>query len=141
MKQGDFSKLAKDYINRPGYSLRLLNNIANIPISSRSKFKVADIGAGTGKLSENLLQLGFNVDCVEPNIEMLKEGIKYTKNMSAVWSQGSAEDTGLKDKTYDWVLMGSSFHWVDFNKAINEFERILKPNGKFTAIWNPRNLE
>ena len=53
MKQGDFSKLAKDYINRPGYSLRLLNNIANIPISSRSKFKVADIGAGTGKLSES----------------------------------------------------------------------------------------
>ena len=32
MKQGDFSKLAKAYINRPGYSLRLLNNIANVPI-------------------------------------------------------------------------------------------------------------
>ena len=141
MKQGDFSKLAKAYINRPGYSLRLLNNIANVPMISRSKFKVADIGAGTGKLSENLLKLGFNVDCVEPNIEMLKEGIKYTKNKNAKWTQGSAEDTGLKDKTYDWVLMGSSFHWVDFKKAINEFERILKPNGKFTAIWNPRNLQ
>ena len=46
----------------------------------------------------------------------------------------------LEDKTYDWVLMGSSFHWVDFNKAINEFERILKPNGKFGNL-NPRNLE
>jgi len=141
MKQGDFSKLAKEYINRPGYSLRLLNNIASVPMMSRSKFKVADIGAGTGKLSENLLKLGFNVDCVEPNIEMLKEGINYTKNMNSKWTQGSAENTGLNDKTYDWVLMGSSFHWVDFKKAINEFERILKPNGKFTAIWNPRNLE
>ena len=141
MKQGDFSKLAKDYINRPGYSLRLLNNICNVPMMSRSKFKVADIGAGTGKLSENLAELGFNIDCVEPNTQMLKEGIKYTKNMNVNWTQGSAEDTGLKNKTYDWVLMGSSFHWVDFKKAINEFERILKPNGKFTAIWNPRNLE
>ena len=61
MKQGDFSKLAKAYINRPGYSLRLLNNIANVPMISRSKFKVADIGAGTGKLSENLLKLGFRI--------------------------------------------------------------------------------
>ena len=140
MKQGDFSELAKDYINRPGYSLRLLNYIANVPMMSRSKFKVADIGAGTGKLTENLIKLGFHIDCVEPNIEMLKEGINYTKKTRARWTQGSAEDTGLKDKTYDWVLMGSSFHWADFNKAINEFERILKPNGKFTAIWNPRNL-
>ena len=43
MKQGDFSKLAKEYINRPGYSLRLLNNIADVPMMTRSKFKVADI--------------------------------------------------------------------------------------------------
>ena len=141
MKQGDFSKLAKDYVNRPGYSLKLLNNIANIPEMSRSQYKVADIGAGTGKLSENLSNLGFSIDCVEPNIEMLNEGIKYTKGMKVKWTQGSAEQTGLRDNTYDWVLMGSSFHWTDFDKAINEFERILKPNGKFTAIWNPRNLE
>ncbi len=140
MKQGDFSNLAKEYKNRPGYSLKLLENIANVDEKLRKKYKVADIGAGTGKLTENLLELGFNVDCVEPNIEMLNEGVKYTQNSNCNWIQGSGEDTGLKDKAYDWVIMGSSFHWVDFEKGINEFLRILKTNGKFTAIWNPRNL-
>lgn len=140
MKQGDFSKLAKQYINRPGYSLKLLELIANTPENERGKYKVADVGAGTGKLTENLLELGFSVDCVEPNISMLNEGISYTKNKNVKWTQGSGENTGLKSDTYDWVLMGSSFHWVEFQKGINEFKRILKPNGKFTAIWNPRNL-
>ena len=54
MKQGDFSKLAKQYINRPGYNLKLLELIANVPENERSKYKVADIGAGTGKLNRKL---------------------------------------------------------------------------------------
>lgn len=140
MEQGDFTNLAKDYINRPGYDLKLLEIISGTSEASRSKVKVADIGAGTGKLTENLLDLGFNVDCVEPNLAMLNEGVKYTKGRKVSWRQGSGEETGLESSYYDWVLMGSSFHWVDFKKGIDEFSRILKSGGKFTAIWNPRNL-
>ena len=37
--------------------------------------------------------------------------------------------------------MGSSFHWADAPRAREEFRRILKPGGFFTAIWNPRNIQ
>lgn len=37
--------------------------------------------------------------------------------------------------------MGSSFHWADAPRAREEFRRILKPEGFFTAIWNPRDIQ
>ena len=36
--------------------------------------------------------------------------------------------------------MGSSFHWVDSNRGLPEFHRILQPGGHFTCLWNPRNI-
>lgn len=37
--------------------------------------------------------------------------------------------------------MGSSFHWTDAPRAVEEFRRILKPGGFFTAVWNPRDIK
>jgi SAM-dependent methyltransferase len=37
--------------------------------------------------------------------------------------------------------MASSFHWVDFERATREFWRVLRPGGRFTALWNPRLVE
>lgn len=142
MKQGDFTKLAKDYVNRPGYSLEVLKMIGKYAGMDREDFLVADVGAGTGKLTENLSQLGLRGNAVEPNDAMREEGIKaFEGNDSFAWSKGTAEETNLESNKYDWVLMGSSFHWTDAEKALTEFHRILKPGGFFTAIWNPRNIE
>ena len=37
--------------------------------------------------------------------------------------------------------MASSFHWAEFDKACDEFQRILRPGGIFVALWNPRFIE
>lgn len=58
-----------------------------------------------------------------------------------LWSEGTAEATGLQDSCVNWALMGSSFHWADSVLAVKEFYRILVPGGFFTAIWNPRDIE
>lgn len=142
MELGDFTKLAKDYVNRPGYSLDVLRVIGRNAGMDRKDFKVADIGAGTGKLTENLSQLGLIGYAVEPNDAMREEGIKaFASNQSFRWQKGFAEHTNLESCSFDWVLMGSSFHWTKTDEALAEFHRILKPGGYFTAIWNPRNIE
>jgi len=142
MKQGDFTLLAKAYINRPGYSLSVLQMLARNAGSSRSEFKVADVGAGTGKLTENLSEIGLSGHAVEPNDAMREEGMRLSQQgVKFDWRKGSGEETNLPDKSVDWVLMGSSFHWTDAPRALKEFRRILKPGGYFTAIWNPRDLE
>ena len=143
MQLGDFTKLAKDYINRVGYSQLVLTIIKEHIESTNGIIKsIADVGAGTGKLTLDLESIGLSGYAVEPNEAMRAEGIKaFDGHDTFIWSEGFAEHTKLPDNSVDWVLMGSSFHWADTQQALEEFYRILKPGGYFTAIWNPRNIE
>lgn len=142
MKHGDFTELAKFYVDRPGYSLTLLNYIKfYIGNSLGREIVAADVGAGTGKLTENLEQIGLRGYAVEPNDAMRREGMNlFSGKDTFEWRAGTAEETGLPDSCADWVLMGSSFHWADAPRAVKEFRRILKPGGFFTAVWNPRDI-
>jgi SAM-dependent methyltransferase len=56
-------------------------------------------------------------------------------------TNGSAEATELPDACADLVSMASSFHWADFDRACDEFHRILRPGGVFVALWYPRFIE
>lgn len=143
MKHGDFTELARNYsIYRPGYSpfvldtfLSLANNIAAY------SNKCADIGAGTGIWSRQLASRNIDVTAVEPNDAMRKEGENQNGALDIKWLKGSAEATCLPDNSVDMVCMASSFHWTDFNLAVREFDRILKPGGLFMALWNTRRYE
>ena len=73
MKLGDFTELAKFYGNRPGYSKVVLECLKNHIFNTVGDGKVADIGAGTGKLTENLAEIGLNGYAVEPNEAMRAE--------------------------------------------------------------------
>ncbi len=146
MKYGDFTELAKFYVDRPGYSESVLNCIQAYVAKQQGTedLVVADVGAGTGKLTENLINLNSQINgfAVEPNDAMREEGIKHFSKIDRIqWIKGSAEHTGLEDSSIDWILMGSSFHWTVPEEAMKEFYRVLKPGGFFTAIWNPRNIE
>lgn len=143
MKHGDFTELAKFYVDRPGYSLVLLNYIKTYIRDTLGRdIVVADVGAGTGKLTENLEQIGLAGYAVEPNDAMRQEGMNlFAGKNTFEWRSGSAESTGLPDECVDWVLMGSSFHWADATRATEEFRRILRPGGFFTAVWNPRDIQ
>lgn len=74
MKHGDFTALAKEYVNRPGYSQHVLKMIGRTAGMDRRDFLVADVGAGTGKLTEELAALGCSGYAVEPNDAMRAEG-------------------------------------------------------------------
>ena len=142
MKHGDFTELAKAYVHRPGYSQDVLRMIGRMAGMDRRDFAVADVGAGTGKLTEELAKLGLTGCAVEPNDAMRQEGMRtFAGKTGFTWSAGTAEHTGLPEHAFDWVLMGSSFHWANTEEALEEFHRILKPGGYFTAIWNPRDIE
>lgn len=138
---GDFSQLAKSYVNRPGYSQRVLSSIAKLLERPASELDIVDVGAGTGILTKQLgLLRPRSLSAVEPNAAMAEQGRAYTEGMPIQWYQASGESTGLPSESFDWVLMGSSFHWVDLKAGLAEFHRILKPGGLFTALWNPRDI-
>lgn len=128
MQQGDFTKVAKHYHNRPAYSEMLLQKLVrcvNDENKSLCDLQVVEVGAGTGKLTKMLSDMGMKVLAVEPNDNMREEGMKYTQNMTIKWQKGSGEDTGVESNFADWVIMASSFHWTDPKKSLPEFARIL----------------
>jgi ubiquinone/menaquinone biosynthesis C-methylase UbiE len=142
IKLGDFTNLAKQYASRPAYDTVLLNRILTLMKKDVKEIILADVGAGTGKLTKVLAEMGTRkIYAVEPNDAMREEGIAYTKEFPFIsWMAGSGEDTGLPSDSVNWVTMASSFHWTDPAKSLPEFYRVLRSKCFFTILWNSRNV-
>jgi ubiquinone/menaquinone biosynthesis C-methylase UbiE len=143
LKLGDFTGLAGDYAKyRPGYAPQVASAILSYVGRDAANIDVADVGAGTGIWTRILAARGLHsIVAVEPNDDMRAQGIETSRGTDVIWRKGSAEATGLPSGSVDLVTMASSFHWADFDKACDEFQRILRPGGAFVALWNPRLIE
>ena len=143
MKHGDFTGLAGDYARfRAGYAPQVVTAILGYVGRDPAAIDSVDVGAGTGIWTRMLAERGLHsIIAVEPNDDMRVQGIESSRGTRIVWRKGSAEFTGLPSGSAHLVTMASSFHWADFDKACEEFHRILCPGGVFVALWNPRLIE
>ncbi|MFX0042110.1 MAG: class I SAM-dependent methyltransferase [Candidatus Hodarchaeota archaeon] len=134
-----FSSRVKDYIKyRPGYPQVIIDFLKEKNILKDNSV-VADIGSGTGILSELFLKNGNKVYSVEPNPDMRKAAERLLGRYGNFISiSGSAEKTGLKERSIDLITAGQAFHWFDIKKTKREFKRILNPDGYVVLIWNNR---
>jgi ubiquinone/menaquinone biosynthesis C-methylase UbiE len=143
IKHGNFDSLAGDYSQfRPGYAPSIVPMVLSLIGRPAREVDAVDIGAGTGIWTRMLAAQGLrSVTAVEPSDEMRKYGLRTSPEQNIIWRSGTAEETGLAAGAYDLASMASSFHWTDFDKACTEFQRILRPGGRFVALWNPRMIE
>lgn len=136
-----FSSRAEAYAKyRPGYPPGLIE-ILKTECGLTPSSAVADIGSGTGILTELLLKNGNRVFAVEPNEAMrafAENSLKQYKQFVSV--DGSAEATSLPKDSVDIVIAAQAFHWFDREKTKREFRRVLKPNGWAVLVWNERRL-
>jgi len=135
----DYSGRAATYDQRADYSETALTEVLGL-MECTSSQPVADIGAGTGKLTIQLTNRGFNVHSVEPNEEMRHYGMRNLLGHSVRWYTGTGESTTLPSKTFQSVFFGSSFNVVQQDLALSEADRILIPGGWFACMWNHRDL-
>jgi SAM-dependent methyltransferase len=99
--------------------------------------RVLDLGAGTGKLTRELLDRGLDVVAVEPS-EGMREQLARAVPGAAVYA-GSAEEIPLPDRSLDAVLVAQAWHWVDRGRAVPEVARVLVPGGRLGLVWNIRD--
>ena len=92
----------------------------------------ADIGAGTGFVTEGLLQKGLKVIAVDRSNEMLDQmKKKFDSYEGPDCRQGEAEHLPIADDTVDYTMANMYLHHVENPlEAIKEMVRILKPGGK-----------
>ena len=121
--------------HRPGYAEAAVRwALEPVGDPQPAGVRVADVGAGTGKLTATLVGLGAEVTAVEPDPQMLAE---LRQTMPAVRSvPGSAEAIPLPDASLDAVLAGQAMHWFDMDRALPEIARVLRPGGVLAGLWN-----
>jgi SAM-dependent methyltransferase len=119
--------------HRPGYAEAAVR-WALEPVRDGRPVRVADVGAGTGKLTATLVGLGAEVTAVEPDPQMLAELRRTMPEVSSV--PGSAEEIPLPDASLDAVLAGQAMHWFDMDRALPEIARVLRPGGVLAGLWN-----
>ncbi|MSQ13164.1 MAG: class I SAM-dependent methyltransferase [Dehalococcoidia bacterium] len=136
-----FSGRVETYIrSRPGYPAQVMDAL-RAECGMRPEWVVADVGSGTGLLSELFLKNGNQVYGVEPNDEMREASEKLLQGQAAFRAvKGSAEATALADKSVNLVTVGQAFHWFDQQKAREEFARILRPGGWTAILFNTRDI-
>lgn len=137
-----FNNRVADYVayrpRYPGAVLELLRREAGLTPAS----VVADVGSGTGILSEMFLQNGNAVFGVEPNAAMraaaedLLRGYANFKSVDA-----TAEATTLESASVDFITAGQAFHWFEPDGARREYKRILKSGGWVVLAWNVRRSD
>jgi ubiquinone/menaquinone biosynthesis C-methylase UbiE len=132
-----FLKRVEDYIkSRPGYPNEIIETLRS-ECGLTPDSIIADIGSGTGILSEIFLRNGNPVYGIEPNNEMRAAGERLLKDFPQFRSlSGRAEETTLAANSADFVTAGQAFHWFDRTLARLEFARILKPQGYVVLAWN-----
>jgi MOSC domain-containing protein YiiM/SAM-dependent methyltransferase len=99
--------------------------------------RVVDLGAGTGKLTRQLVATGADVVAVEPIPEMRAHLEQALPQVEAL--HGTAEDLPLPNHSVDAVLVAQAFHWFDALRAASEIRRVLRAGGGLGLIWQARD--
>ena len=92
----------------------------------------ADIGAGTGFISQGLIREGLRVIAVDQSEVILKEMKRKFGDIDTIdYRIGNAEDLPISDGMVDYAFANMCLHHVERPPdAIREMARILKPGGK-----------
>jgi ubiquinone/menaquinone biosynthesis C-methylase UbiE len=98
---------------------------------------IADIGAGTGILTQQFTGRAGRLIAIEPNPEMGEQaayrlaGVPNCHLLAA-----RAENLALRDHSVDLITVATASSWFQPEAARREFNRIIKPGGWLAILHN-----
>lgn len=137
-----FTGKAELYVQaRPRYADALFSYMKK-DLQLREGGIVADVGSGTGIMSDQLLSVGYVVYTVEPNEDMRKQAeLQRGKCENFISLQGEASKIPLENASVDCIIAAQAFHWFDADAFRVECQRILRPDGIVLLVYNMRDMD
>jgi SAM-dependent methyltransferase len=121
---------------RPSYPMDIVNNIIS-RTSINHKSKLLEIGAGSGKATELFAPFKFDIYCVEPGENLVRNGrIKFSEFSNVRFEVARFEDLDLLPQQYDVIFSAQSFHWVPQPIGYEKCAYALKDDGYLALFWN-----
>ncbi|HZC73811.1 MAG TPA: class I SAM-dependent methyltransferase [Jatrophihabitans sp.] len=112
---------------RPDYADQLIRALVALRPAH-----VLDIGCGTGKAARQLAARGLDVLGVEIDADMAeiarRHGVSVEVSPFETW-----DDRG---RTFDLIVSGQAWHWVDPEVGAPKLVRLLRPGGVVCLLWN-----
>lgn len=94
--------------------------------------RVLDVGCGTGKVARLFLARGCDVLGVEPDSRMA--GVAESHGIPVEIASFEAWDSA--HRSFDLVVSGQAWHWVDPSVGPMKAGAILVPGGRLAIFWN-----
>jgi ubiquinone/menaquinone biosynthesis C-methylase UbiE len=128
-----FNEIADDWDNmRTSFFSEDVRQVAYTLANIQNGKIAADIGSGTGFVTEGLLRAGLKVIAIDQSENMLnsmRQKFKDYDNLSCMI--GDSDSLPIEEQGVDYAFANMYLHHVvEPTIAINELYRILKPGGK-----------
>lgn len=118
---------------RPGYAPEAITSlVASLGIEPGTC--VLDVGAGTGKLTRQLVDTGARLIAVEPVAEMREQFRRAIPGVEVL--EGTAEALPLPAASMDAAVVGQAWHWFDAPAALAELTRVVALGGGLALLFN-----
>jgi ubiquinone/menaquinone biosynthesis C-methylase UbiE len=124
-----FDSVAQLYqASRLGYPSDIVEFVvatAAVGVSS----EVLEVGCGTGQLTESLACHGFRLTAIDIGSSMVAAARRRLDGSALSFQVSSFEDFAAADASFDLIISGNAFHWVDPEVRFRKPARLLRPGG------------
>jgi SAM-dependent methyltransferase len=97
---------------------------------------VVDVGCGTGIAARQFQAAGCAVLGVEPDARMAE----FARRGGVEVEVATFEDWDPAGRTFDAVVAGQTWHWVDPVAGAAKAARVLRPGGRLALFWHVFHL-
>lgn len=90
---------------------------------------VLEVGCGTGQLTESLACYGFRLTAIDIGPSMVAAARRRLNGPALSFQVSSFEDFAAAGASFDLIVSGAAFHWVDPEVRFRKPARLLRPGG------------
>lgn len=114
--------------SRPSYPREIVDFVLSKAALSVGQ-AVLEVGCGTGQLTERLVPCEFNLTAIDIGPQMIAAARSRLDGSAVSFQVTSFEDFAASEASFDLVISGTAFHWIDPEIKFHKSARLLRPGG------------